>query len=571
MSTQNTIRIVAAVLDTQNLVLYKPDGQTIKIAQGDSRIRPILDKVTPGISANGYFDLDMPDVVQENAFGTFEKKGGITRFFKVAKSMLNRVFNLDSAPVEPVSVGTVPQPQANEAQLAKAVEEIMAHAVPATSPDFTTENVLEQRPIADDSGVTPARDAVNEDERHSHTVVAVVNNQIVPGVEKLTKQIVHAAATNTKGMDAFLSRCASVAGQRKHSVEDLLRFMERGDLPIAEDGSILIYKVLRKSDTKGTFVDCHTRSVPQKVGSYVCMDEKLVDPNRRNECSNGLHVARRGYVNGFPGDVCVLAKLSPEDVIAVPEYDANKMRVCGYHIIFELTNEMYDLLKKNKPITEIEAGRILLAKAIAGDHIGITEEVRITGQMGSGVIITPKDKAAQQPPVVKKPELAQAVALDEVKNNVDTPPVNPKEVAQEVVALSRKDTAKGLYDTYQRAADPEEKATALQALVDFKKSCKVGWEKLGIPDPTPTPVKTQPVKAPTKSNSKAQVKAKPEGKTMTPREEIQHLLPKFDAATGQAKVDFAHDILKLKQQAKKSWDVLGVPKATVDKIMLRTK
>lgn len=569
MSTQNTTRIVAAVLDTQNLVLYKPDGQTIKIPQGDSRIRPILDKVTPGITAQGYFDLDIPDMVQENAFGTFEKKGGITRFFKVAKSMLNRVFNLDTAPVEPVSVGAIPQPQASEAQLAKAVEEIMAHAVPASSPDFTTENVLAQRPIADDHGVTPSRDAINEEENHSHTVVAVVNNQIVPGVEKLTKQIVHAAATNTKGMDAFLTRCASVAGQRKHSVEDLLRFMERGDLPIAEDGSILIYKVLRKKGTH--YVDCHTQKVPQKVGSYVCMDEKLVDSNRRNECSNGLHVARRGYVQGFHGDVCVLAKLSPEDVIAVPDYDANKMRVCGYHIIFELTDEMYNLLKKNKPITEIEAGRVLLAKALAGNHIGITEEVRITGQLGTGVVITPKDKAPEQPTAVKKPELSQAVALDEVANGVITPPVSPKEVAQEVVALSRKDTAKGLYESFVNAKGTVDEQDALQALLDFKKSCKVGWERLGIHDPIPTPVKAQPVKASAESNTKTQVKTKPEGKPMTPREEIQHLLPKFEQATGQAKIDFAHDILKLKQQAKKSWDVLGVPKATVDKIILRTK
>ncbi len=58
---------------------------------------------------------------------------------------------------------------------------------------------------------------------------------------------------------------------------------------------------------------------------------------------------------------------------------------------------------------------------------------------------------------------------------------------------------------------------------------------------------------------------------MTPREEIQHLLPKYKAAVGKEKTEFAQDIMKLKQQAKKSWDVLGVPKDIVESIKLRTE
>ena len=59
--------------------------------------------------------------------------------------------------------------------------------------------------------------------------------------------------------------------------------------------------------------------------------------------------------------------------------------------------------------------------------------------------------------------------------------------------------------------------------------------------------------------------------SMTPREQIQHLLPQYKAAVGKQKTEFAKDILKVKQLAKKSWDVLGVPKDLVASITLRTE
>lgn len=88
-------------------------------------------------------------------------------------------------------------------------------------------------------------------------------------------------------------------------------------------------------------------------------------------------------------------------------------------------------------------------------------------------------------------------------------------------------------------------------------------EKLGFPDPTVQPTPSKQTKT---------VAAQPtQKKAMTPREEIQHLLPKYKKAVGKEKTEFAQDILKLKQQAKKSWDVLGVPKDIVESIKLRTE
>lgn len=462
-----------------------------------------------------------------------------------------------------------------------AVNEILEHATPVARDDYHERDLDKQASITEEDGRTP--NAHTPETAHD-TIIAVVDGKIIPGMEKIKSQFARAARLgSTTGVENFLRRLGSVIGERKHSVEDLLKFMERADLPIAEDGSIIIYKVLKfKDEANSTYVDCHTKNVPQRVGSKVCMDVSLVDHNRNNECSNGLHVARRGYIGSFSGDVCVMAKLAPEDVIAVPQYDANKMRVCAYHIIFELTEEQYRVLRTNQPITNSEAGKILLGRALAGDHIGITEEVKITGQKGTGLVITPMKKMANQEPSALHPEIEEAIvkvaskpkmaeALQDAAAEALDEKIDPKAVVQEVKAqLSRKEQAKKLYDALtDHPAGSDEQQKALDELHAFKKAAKVGWDKLGLPDINGGTISARP-KTPVKEAKK--VNPQPEKKTTmkTPREQIAYLLPLFQAATGAAKKDFAKDILKIKQGAKKSWDVLGVPSGEVSKIKLLT-
>lgn len=574
MKPTNTIRIVAAVLDTHNLRLYKECGETVDIPQGDPRIALILKEATADITHKGYADITMEAENASSFKQVEEKSGGVLRFFRVAKSKLLDLFsNEPAAHLHPTSVGTIPTKEAASlAALEAATAEIIKHAVPASSDKFSEVGLDKQANIVESNGATPKEHTASI---AKDTIIAVVDNKIVQGMEKIKTHFDRAAKLgSTTGVENFVRRMGAMTSKRSHSVDDLLKFMERADLPIAEDGSILIYKVLRKD--KGHFVDCHTRKVPQKVGSYVCMDESLVDHNRNNECSNGLHVARRGYISSFTGDVCVMAKLAPEDVIAVPSYDANKMRVCGYHIIHELSKEMYAKLCRNQAITDTAEGRQLLAEALSGDHIGIIEEVRIKGHMGNNVEITSRK---DQPPVVAaKPVVtapvpipeAHATALENPDVAQKAAPVDPKQVVTEVINLSRKDMAQGLYATFIRAVDPAEKVTALQALRDYKKSCKVGWDKLGLPDLSVTQVITQAKSTP-KAKVTPQPKTKGKAMSMTPREQIQHLLPQYKAAVGKQKTEFAKDILKVKQLAKKSWDVLGVPEDLVSSITLRTE
>lgn len=567
---QNTIRIVAAIVDTHNLTLYKDTGDTVVIPQGDTRIRQIVDDAVPLLMQQGYADIDIAPAA-DNSYIQFEAlSNGVVKLYRIAKSKLASLIDTNAQDaaeevptVVPMAIGTVPVPN-KERQTLSAVEEIMQHAVSVASPEFHEEGLAQQGNIVEDDGRT---EQSHSDDTEPDTIIAVMDGKIIPGMEKIKTQFSRAAKLgSTTGVENFIRRLGSVIDKRKHSVDDLLKFMERGDLPIADDGSILIYKVLTRQGKN--YVDCHTKKVEQWVGAYVCMDSSLVDHNRNNECSNGLHVARRGYVRNFSGDVCVLAKLAPEDVIAVPSYDANKMRVCGYHIIAELSRAQYQLVKANKPITDDPAGKVLLGEALAGQHIGKTHEVRITGQMGNGVTNTTLSMPTKKVAVTKQ------VAPVEALNNPDAEgkdaPINPKDVVQQVEQLSRKDTAAKLYATGD-----------VVALKAFKKSAKVSWEKLGVPDPdvTPPPVKVKAVTEQLISDAADAVDEFGEdeqeaknAKTVSavdqvtsgegsPRERIQKLL-----AIGLTSVGVAQAIMTLKKKAKKSWEALGVSDNQVQRI-----
>lgn len=649
MNNNTKVRIVAAVVDTRNLTLYKVDGTTIMIPQGDPRLRKILEEATPMLVLQNYADIDI-DPAPGNSYADFEKEGsGAVKFFRIAKAKLKNLFNaedapaqVDTSPVKPVTLGAVPEPlfedkgnvtasvfapaepepvaavetrtvvedpsiEEVQAELDKieevvtppvtaevqrnldVISEIMKHAVPATSPDFHEQSVKVQGDIVDDSGKTDnQKDEVDTAE---NTIIAVVDGKIIPGMEKIKTQFTRAAKMgSTQGVELFLRRLGSVIDKRSHSVEDLLKFMERADLPIADDGTIIIYKILRHAPSsreeksiKNVYVDCHSKKVEQWVGAYVCMDEKLVDHNRNNECSNGLHVARRGYLSNFSGDICVLAKLAPEDVIAVPSYDANKMRVCGYHIIAEIPNDLFNRLKSNQAMTSSEAGKILLADAMAGKHIGKTHEVRITGQMGNGVVTKKLEKVAVAPKpveVVAEPaELPEA--LENPKNEALDKPTDPMEVVKSIEQVSRKDQAQALYDAWQKAPVGGGKALALERLVNFKKAAKVSWEKLGVPNPEdpiaqPVPTKKTKVAAPSTSKGKAvntapqtkepvllppvEFKAPPESEG-SPRTRILKLI-----AIGLDSKDIAQSVLAIKKASKKSWEYLGVKPEEVERI-----
>ena len=230
---------------------------------------------------------------------------------------------------------------------------------------FRLEKVLEA--VAED-GITIEKTALG-------TVQIVIDDQRIENAEILKTQIEAVAydPAAAVGMRIFLKEFAKIAKTRKHSADDLLAFMKSADLQIADDGSIIGYKVLRRKEDG--FVDVHSGRVTQRVGSVVQMPPEMVDDNRRNDCSHGLHICSRSYLGSFSGDVICLVKIAVGDVIAVPQYNTNKMRVARYQIVAQLPDDARPLLRGNQPLPiDSEAGQIL-RNVIAGEYAAATETV----------------------------------------------------------------------------------------------------------------------------------------------------------------------------------------------------
>lgn len=552
----NLTRIVAAVLDTKQVTLYKDDGTTIVMLQGDVRLRSLLEHITPLLTSQGWADVDLSE---QNSWKEFEEStNGAVRLFRIARSKLAGFFGTKKEESQPDMgvIGKIPTADGSPNKVVKnvaAVDEIMRHATPVTSDGYTEQNVAAQRPTVESDGITP-NDIATEGkdshfEKHAETIIAVTpKGNVVAGVEQIKSQFASAAKSgNTKGMVLFLERLGAVSANRSHTAQDLLRFMERGDLPVADDGTIIIYKKLNRCGDR--YTDVHSGKVTQRVGSYVHMDASLVDNNRRNECSNGLHVARRGYIRNFSGDVIVLAKVRPEDVIAVPDYDANKMRVCGYHIIAELTAAQYQAINSNRPLSEAEGGELLLGQAIAGDHIGIIEQVKIGGHNGSNLTIT--EISTGEEPVEEKVEAVP----EKVETKADIEAI-ASELAEVTPAPASKVAKPAIKKKISKSAKKAKRKVAIKkASAKITKEAKP-LEAAGVNNDKPVDVRAvNQLKAGTAENLSL------EKKPMVTQNDVVKAL--WDAALGGDSKK-AQELLDYKKKAKKGWHTWGLPDTAGD-------
>lgn len=540
-------RIIAAVVDTKQLTLYREDGTTIEIPQGDPRVRGIIAQVMPVVQAKQVAEVDLSHL--PNAYTEFEEKSsGLVRLFRVAKKAVASIF----APKEGVEellktggvIGEVPTPAVTMA----SVDEILEQAQSVSDPEF--------------------KDA---DTTKDHTIIAVVEDEgkrtVVPGVEAIKEQFAYFGGKgSTKGMENFMRRVAKTIDKRPHSVQDLLRFLEKGDLPIADDGCIVAYKRLYSRDD--VFVDPHTQRVTQRPGSIVVVDESLVDLSRRNECSNGLHIGRRGYMGGFSGDAIFMCKIAPEDVMVVPHNDPNKVRVCAYHLIARVNDRAFSLIARNQPATSDPATADLLSQVIQGKHAPADQEVRITAQYGGGLKIRPivNGQAVDQTPV-PVPAEEKHHALDDVGRVTADPKTVADQVTEAKSSGSRRERAKALMAKVHDGA-----TTPAVELLALKRSSKVGWDKLGISlneveliieraklsDIKPVEP-LEAVATPPKGEQTAVTKAK-----NLRQQIIGDLLDKLHDIELDPAIRFnaGQDLIAYRKKSKVSWERLGHPELT---------
>lgn len=125
----------------------------------------------------------------------------------------------------------------------------------------------------------------------------------------------------------------------KRAVKELYSWLEHKDIPITTDGHWLGYKKLftaterleGEPTDRPIYVDVHSRKIRQWMGKTVEMPRNEVDDDWGVDCSEGFHVGSAQY--SFHGDVKVIVKVNPRDVVSVPSYDTHKCRVCRYEIV----------------------------------------------------------------------------------------------------------------------------------------------------------------------------------------------------------------------------------------------
>lgn len=303
----------------------------------------------------------------------------------------------------------------------------------------------------------------------------------IPNGDKIKNHINHAVERkNLVGIQRFCTRLGEVINERGHSIDDLIKFLSRCDMPIADDGTIVAYKTLCKGtgDLKGMYVDPHTRRVPQNLGSFVQMDRTSVDPNRRNECSNGLHIARREYLYGYRGDEVFIVKIAPEDVIAVPEADSgSKMRVAAYHIVGKLSSAGRDAIFAGKSIKGIAFDESIISDIIAGRHISIVHRVFIGGPKGTKLVINGKE--GPEIPQLAEPESTSIEPTEPVKTEKKLTKTKAKKTVKSM-KLTKKEMVRDLFDTLMKSTDVVKNKYLVDELIKIRKSAKVSWPRLGL-------------------------------------------------------------------------------------------
>lgn len=708
---QQLITIIALSVDSKVAVLYKEDGSTVTIPQGDARLPLIVEKARGPLSLNPPLPVEVditPIFARREEFEDAEKgTGGVIKFFRVAKKFLSNLVNTESpdkvdesaAHISPLEIGKLPwkapvdvaqslqemvdaedeagteawdaKPEGEEAPVPqsvfieklpkdynkvaviKAVREITGlglreakDLVESPQPILVLTNAddesarvaamllnragayVEMKPsvpgeklfaLSNDQKVEAAQQRMqqlmgnakdtSDPEFHApmkedETIVAVhtETGAIIPDAHKLGHQLKAASKLqNYTGFTNFVERLSAIIDQRGHSVEDLMKFIEHGDLPIADDGCIIIYKRLNRQG-KGLFTDVHSGKIKQRVGSYVFMKPGLVDPSRRQDCSNGLHVASLSYLRQFSGDATVVAKVRPEDVFAVPEYNTNKMRVCGYHILAELNTAERDIVNNGGSLSSTPVGKALLNDIIAGRHVPITQLVEVGGHRGTNVTYTdvkPEDRVqpevsaaavehetldteASLDPTVP---VADAIEADKLKPvspaepeaKAEAEPAKPIEV--EVKRETKAQTAQRLWAEYRT----QPSAARLETLVAFKKASKKGWSALGIDDAAVKLIEEETAKAAETTVKVSKVSgfedvkpvAKKQPKTQSFTSPVKGTGPKAKMAEclkcGVTSVGVAQAALLIKKSAKKSWAALGVSEDLVKQIEAATK
>jgi hypothetical protein len=127
--------------------------------------------------------------------------------------------------------------------------------------------------------------------------------------------------------------------------ERLPLFLTENGLPITRDGYFLAWRLV-----KVDYWDIYTGSTfKNEPGAVLEMDRSRCNPDPDQTCSDGIHVAAFSYLGSYGFDYsgrrCMLVKVNPADVVAVPtDYNNAKLRTCKIEVLREVAKELVPAL-----------------------------------------------------------------------------------------------------------------------------------------------------------------------------------------------------------------------------------
>jgi hypothetical protein len=189
------------------------------------------------------------------------------------------------------------------------------------------------------------RDYIHNSDIEIKDGVIVFNGEVVHNT--LTKRVIDFMQQDLpfKPLLNFLGNL--MENPSKRAVDELYDFLEVGELPITEDGHFLAFKNVRS-----TFMDIHSNSFNNAVGSICQMKRNQVDEDKDRTCSYGLHFCSISYLPNFldsDGGKTMIVKINPRDVVAIPaDYNNTKGRTCRYEVVGEYTDNWREKLGRNE-------------------------------------------------------------------------------------------------------------------------------------------------------------------------------------------------------------------------------
>lgn len=132
----------------------------------------------------------------------------------------------------------------------------------------------------------------------------------------------------------------------EHSKKMAFDYLMRHKFTITPEGNFLAYKGVevrdgryystQRGDAIVDDVQLTNSKIPYDPGSVVRMPRSVVKHDPNTSCHVGLHVATWDFAESFSQKV-LQVEVNPRDIVNVPTFGQNKMRVCRLKVIGEVT------------------------------------------------------------------------------------------------------------------------------------------------------------------------------------------------------------------------------------------